>query len=47
MENIKNAIEIVSELEQKYELSIEDTKKIKEQFHKSSINIQKPIFYFW
>lgn len=32
MEHIKNAIEAVHTLEQKYELSVEDTKKIREQF---------------
>ncbi len=32
MESIRNAIEVVTSLEQKYELSVEDTKKIQEQF---------------
>lgn len=32
MEHIKNAIEVVHTLEQKYNLSVEDTKKIREQF---------------
>ena len=43
MEHIKNAIEAVHTLEQKYELSVEDAKKIREQFDDFKVFI--PLMY--